>query len=104
MNITVACLYSYNGSAVLRTEYDKLHLKTQLSASAETEINMVSSFCFNLYTQGFEFLILVSNRKGTNDITKFETPLLDKDETDYLTAVQRQLRKTLTKHTRKIVT
>jgi hypothetical protein len=29
---------------------------------------------------------------------------LDKDETDYLTAVQRQLRKTLTKHTRKIVT
>jgi hypothetical protein len=60
--------------------------------------NTANSFCIYLSTVRFEFLISVLTQ--VNDLN-FERTRLDKNETENLTANQGQLRKTVTKQTRK---
>jgi hypothetical protein len=66
------------------------------------EVNMASSFRFNLYTCISSFLVLLSHHSGmTSWITKKKT-CLDKVVIEYLTANQRW--GTMTKQTRKMIT
>jgi hypothetical protein len=96
VTINITAPFLYRGS-------EALHVRLNYQGLLRQEVSMASYICFNLCTMHFEFLISTLTPQG-NDIMNFERTCFDKDEIGYLTVNQRKLRKTLTKHTRKMIT